>query len=51
MEKFISVFCVASTGEHIYLTFSADHFTPEEAEQSLRDKGMTVLYSTNNVIA
>ena len=49
MTKIIRVYCIGSSGKLIDLGFDSDNFTVETAEQSCRDKGFTVIYSTQNV--
>jgi hypothetical protein len=43
--KIITVYCVADK-EIIPLTYSGDTFTVESAEESVRNHGFTILYST-----
>lgn len=49
MKKIINVYCVLSNGTIAPFSFDGDNFTIDTAEKSMRDKGMTVLYSTQNV--
>ena len=48
MTKIITVYCF-SKGEVIPLTYSGDTFTIDTAEESVRNHGFTVLYSTTKV--
>ena len=45
MTKIITVYCY-SDGKVIPLTYSGEHFTVDTAEESVRNHGFTILYST-----
>ena len=51
MKKIINVYCVLYNGTIAPFSFDGDNFTTDTAEKSMRDKGMTVVYSTQNVLA
>lgn len=46
MKEIINVYCVLSNGTIAPFSFDGDNFTVDTAEKSMRDKGMTVIYST-----